>query len=165
MKRVIRNFLSVFSVLIISGFLAGSAMAQEQTAGDVRGDGGTKVTKIGILMPKVVLKEATGEVSPAEALRNTYGALLNSDSIEIVAIGARLTSLAIEEAAKKNCDYLLNISLVQERKKRGGGLFGRIARDTGKRATWETANKVPYGRSTGGRIARTTARSTIINTG
>jgi hypothetical protein len=72
----------------------------------------------------------------------------------------------LAEATKKNCDYILNVDLEQsEKKSGGGGLFGKIARDTGRRATYETAVKVPYGSGTGERIARTTAQSAIINTG
>ncbi len=161
MKRTLPN---LFSMLIISLFLVVSASAQ--VAGDVKGDQGTKVIKIGILTPSVKLTEATGEVSPEDALRNTYAVLLKSDLFEFVPIEARLTSLALEEAAKNECDYLLDVSLIQEQQKKGGGgLFGKIIRDTARSATWETANSVPYGGSTGGRIARTTARSTIINTG
>ncbi len=164
MKRTLQNLLSVFSILFISLFFIIQASAQ--VGGDVKGDKGTKVTKIGILMPDVKLTEATGETSPEEALRNTYAVLLKSDTFEFVPIESRLTSLAIEEAVKKGVDYLLDVSLIQEQKKSGGGgLFGQIARDAGRRATWETANTVPYGNSGGGRIANTAARSAIINTG
>ncbi|MGI8544316.1 MAG: hypothetical protein ACR2MD_12700 [Aridibacter sp.] len=162
MKRSIRNLFSVFSILFISLFFVIQASAQGE---DVKGDAGTRITKIGILLPEVKLMEATGDISPEEALRNTYAVLLKSDTFEFVAIDSRLTSLALEEAVKKECDYLLDVSLIQEQKKSGGGLFGKIARDTARRATWETANSVPYGGSTGGRIARTAARSSIINTG
>ncbi len=163
MKRSLRSIISLFSILLIS--LALTSMIFAQQAGDVKSDEGTKVTKIGILMPNVKLVEATGDISPEEALRNTYAVLLQSDTFEIVGIGAKLKSLALEEAVKKGCDYIINVSLLQEKKKKGGGLFGKIARDTGRRATWETARKVPYGGGTGERIARTAAQSAIINTG
>ncbi len=138
-----------------------------QVAGDANksGDPGNKVIRVGVVMPKVELKDAKGEVEPGEALRNTYAALLNSETIELVALDARLTALAIDEAVKSNCDYILNVTLKQEEKKSGGGLFGRVIRDTGNRATYEAAISVPYGGGAGERIARTTAQSAIINTG
>jgi len=162
MHRFSRNLLAIFTLILGLTFAATA-----QTAGEAeKGDQGTKVTRVGVLMPKVNLVEAKGDMEAGAALRNTYAVLLNSETIQVVALDSRLASLALEEAKTKNIDYILNLSLVQEqKKKRGGGLFGRIARDTGRRATWETANKVPYGGSTGGRIARTTARSAIINTG
>ncbi len=154
------------SFLIFAIVLVFSAVSFSQTAGDANtGDSGAKVIRVGVLLPKVDLRDAKGEVDPAEALRSTYAALLNSEAIELVALDAKLTALAIEEAGKLECDYILSVSLKQEEKKSGGGLFGRVVRDTGNRATWEAASKVPYGGGTGERIARTTAQSAIINTG
>ncbi len=131
-----------------------------------KGDEGSKVTRIGVVMPKVKLKEAKGEIEPGAALRNTYAALINGETLQIVALDANLTSLALEEAARKEVDFILNLNLNQETgKSGGGGIFGAIARDTGRRATWEAAGNVPYGGGTGERIARTAAQSAIINTG
>ncbi len=163
MNKFSKNILiAAISILFLGVFAFG------QVAGDVKeedGDKGSKVIRVGVVMPRVTLKEATGEVDPGAALRNTYAALLNSETIQLVPLDARLTTLALEEAAKKECDYILNLSLIQEEKKRGGGMFGRIARRTGRRATWEAAHKIPGAGSAGGRVARTAARSTIIDTG
>ncbi|MEZ5344601.1 MAG: hypothetical protein R2681_03500 [Pyrinomonadaceae bacterium] len=159
----------IFTYAVISVFtvLSFSAAAFGQSAGDTnQGDEGRKVIRIGVVMPKVELVDANGEVEPGAALRNTYAALINGETVQLVALDARLTTLAIDEAAKKECDFILNLSLVQEiAKSGGGGLFGKIARDTGRRATWEAASSVPYGGGTGERIARTTAQSAIINSG
>lgn len=163
MKRFGRNFISLLGIFAVTFCFSLVAFAQD--AGDIDTDGGSKVIRIGVLLPKVQLREATGEVDPAVALRNTYGALLNGDTYEVVALDSKLTSLVLDEAKKKSVDYILNVDLEQIIKKKGGGLFGKIARDTGRRATWETSRKVPYGGGTSGRIARTTARSAIINTG
>ncbi len=135
--------------------------------GDVdEGDEGSKVTRIGVIMPKVSLKEAKGDIEPGAALRNTYAALLNSETILIVALDATLTSLALQEAAKKEVDFILNLNLMQESKKSsGGGLFGKVARSAGRQATWETSRKVPYGGTAVGRVGTSAARSAIINTG
>lgn len=164
MKTSGKILTAAFSIFWAAAFFVSNVSAQD--AGDVKGDEGAKITKIGILMPTVKLTEATGEISPEEALRNTYAVLLKADTIELVPIESRLTSLALEEAAKLGVDLLLDVSLVQEQKKSGGGgIFGKVLKDTGSRATWETASKVPYGRTTGGRIAGSAARSAIFNTG
>lgn len=154
-------------VIWFSFALLFSAAAFGQDAGDVvkSGDPGTKVIRVGVVIPKVQLTDAKGEVEPGEALRSTYAALLNSPTIELVALDSKLASLALEEAGNLECDYLLNVNLKQEASKSGGGLFGRVLRDTGNRATYEASSSVPYGGGTGGSIARTTARSAIINTG
>jgi hypothetical protein len=155
------------SAFLVLGFvLAVSGIGFAQTAGGTDGgDPGTKVIRVGVLMPDVDIQAAEGEVSPGEALRSTYAALMNSESIELIALESKLTSLAIDEAVKNECDYILNLSLKQIVKKSGGGLFGRVLRDAGNQATYEASSKVPYGGNTGTRIARTTVRSTIINTG
>ncbi len=164
MKNLSNGLFSLFWIFTILLCLNMVALAQG-SAGDTDSDSGTKIIRIGVLMPKVQLTEAKGEVEPEVALRNTYAALLNSDQFEIIALDSRLTSLALDEAKKKSCDYILNVDLAQEAKKSGSGLFGKVLRDTGNRATSETASKVPWGGGTGERIAGTTARSAILNTG
>jgi hypothetical protein len=136
-----------------------------QNAGDVGGDSGSKVIRIGVLLPKVQLSAASGEVSPQEALRNTYAALMNSDSFQLVALDARLTSLAFEEAKKLECDYILNVDLSQEVKKSGGGFFGKVLNDAASRSTYEVASKVPTGGGTGERIVTSATQNAIIETG
>ena len=169
-----KQLLSLFSILLISLALSITTFGQEQTAGDadppeqgtageVKADGGAKVMRIGVLMPKVKLRNAKGEVSAEEALRNSYAVLIDSDLFEVVPLDARLTTLALREAKKKACDYILNIDLSQ--KKGRSSMFGKVLRDIGNRTSYETSRKVPYGRTAGGRIAGTTARSVIRNTG
>lgn len=165
MKNLSKNIFSLFSVFVITLCVSSLAFAQGQ-AGESTAAGGSKVIRIGVLMPKVSLSDAKGEMEPEEALRNTYAVLLNSDLFEVVALDSRLTTLALEEAVKKSCDYILNVDLNQiEKKSGGGGLFGNVLRDAGRQATYETARKVPYGGGAGERVARTTAQSAIINTG
>ncbi|MEZ5305881.1 MAG: hypothetical protein R2684_01915 [Pyrinomonadaceae bacterium] len=159
-----KNFILNLTIFLFLALIPVSVFGQ--VAGDEKGgDSGNKVTRVGVLIPKVALKDATGEVDPAEALRSTYASLLNSENFELVALQSKLSSLAITEAAELECDYILSIDLKQEEKKSGGGLFGKVLRDTTNTATWEAANRVPYGSNTGERIARDTARSAIINTG
>ncbi len=162
MKKISTTF-----VLVTVAIISLSAFVNGQVAGDIKEvDQGAKVIRIGVLMPTVELKDAKGEFEPGAALRNTYAALLDSETIKIVALDAKLATLALEEAASKECDYILKLSLVQEEKKSGGGgLFGSIARSTGRSATYETATRVPYGGGAGERIARSAAQSAIINTG
>ncbi|MFV0389384.1 MAG: hypothetical protein ACK5NT_11590 [Pyrinomonadaceae bacterium] len=154
--------MSIAALVTCAGSLCASAQSGDDTQ---KGDGGSKIIQIGVLMPTVSLKKATGDIPPEEALRNSYAALLNSDSVQVVPLDARLTSLALEEARNKKIDYILNLNLTQEQKKSGGGIFGRVIRDVGESATWETAGQVPGSRTAGGTVARTAARSAIINTG
>lgn len=165
MKNLSKGTLILFGLLIITLSFNLQTFAQDE-AGEIVSNSGSKVMRIGILMPKVKLNEATGEMEPEEALRNTYAVLLNSDLFEVIALESKLTTLALNEATKKNCDYILNVDLEQIEKKSGGSKwFGKVARDAGNRATYETARKVPYGSGAGERIARSTAQSAIINTG
>lgn len=164
MKNLSKLFLSYFAILAFIFCLNFIALAQG-SAGDTDAEKGTKIIRIGVLLPKVQLTEATGDVEPEEALRNSYAALMNSDQFEVVALESKLTSLALEEAKKKSIDFILNLDLTQEEKKSGGGLFGSVVRSAGVTATNEAANKVPYGGGTGERVARTAAQTAIINTG
>lgn len=153
---------SLVSLFAVVGFSQSDASASSET----ESDGGSKVIQVGVLLPKVELKDATGKISPSEALRNSYGALLNSDSIQLVALKSTLTSLALEEAKKHGIDYILKLSLIQERKKSGGSkLFGRVVGSTGRVVTGSVAQQVPYGGSVGTRVARSAARSAILSTG
>ncbi len=152
-------------LFVIVSILSLAAFGYAQGEDIVEGDEGSKVTRIGVLMPNVKLRDAKGDIEPGAALRNTYAALINSERIQIVAMDSRLATLALEEAKKKEVDFILKLNLVQEAKKKGGGLFGKVARSAGRQATWETSRQVPYGRTAGGRIGRAAARSAIINTG
>ena len=165
MKKLSKNLFSICLVLTFVFCLNLVAFGQGGEAGEIDTDGGSKVVRIGVLLPKVKLTEAKGEVAPEEALRSTYAVLLDSDLFEVVALKSKLTSLALREAEKLKVDYILNVDLEQIQKKKKSGLFGRIARDTTRSTTRETARRVPYGGGAGERIARTTAQSTIINTG
>ena len=154
-----------FVFLLMVVFLTAIAANAQVAGDDDEGDPGNKVIRIGVLMPEVQLTDAKGELEPGEALRSTYAALMNSEKIELVKLDSKLSALAISEAKKLECDYILKVNLSQKTKKSGGGIFGRVIRDTGNRATYEASTKVPYGGNTGTRIARTTARSAIIRTG
>ena len=160
--------MKLLTALCLTAFFAFPAFAQnmemneETTVGEKRAG----VIRIGMILPKVSLTEATGDVDAPTALRNSYAALLNSETYEVVALDARLTSLAVEEAQSLDCDYILSVNLEQEEKKKGGGLFGKVLGDAGRQITNEAGNAVPYGgNSATKRVVSTTARSAIINTG
>lgn len=144
-------------------------MTMEETMMETKTTVGEKregVIRIGMILPKVSLTEATGNVDAPTALRNSYAALINSDSYEVVALDAQLMVLAVEEAQKLDCDYILSVDLEQEEKKKGGGLFGKVLGATGRQVTNEVGNTVPFGGSTATkRVVNTAARTAIINTG
>ncbi len=163
MKSLSEILASVAALIMLVFCFQVSTFAQ--TAGNVGEDRGSKVIRIGVLLPKVQLAEASGEISPEEALRSTYAALMNSDSFQLVALNSRLTSLALDEAKKRECDYILNVDLNQEEKKSGGGLFGKVLKDTASRTTYDAARRVPTGSGTGERIVSNAAQDAIIGTG
>ncbi len=119
-----------------AGFVAATATKKE---GAVR---------IGILMPKAQMK--TGDAAQAaEALRNTFASYLNGPNVELIALGARLPSQALEEAKQSQCDYVLHASLTQK-KGGGGGMFGKALGNIASAAV----GHLPGGSTAGGAAAR-----------
>jgi hypothetical protein len=104
--------------------------------------------RIGIIVPKVQL--TTGNVAEAaEAVRNGFVSYLSGPTIEVVPLGARLPSLAMEEARQSDCDFVLFSSLTQK-KGGGGGMFGRaLGNIAGSAAVY-----IPGGGSAGTAAAR-----------
>ncbi len=111
------------------------------------------VKRVGVLLPTVTLKNAGDKVDPADAVRDTFGALLNSTRIEIVPLEARLTTLAYKEATDKDCDYVLKITLTQSENKKGG-FFDRLIDRSADAAISETTSKIPRSGSVAGSVGR-----------
>lgn len=115
------------------------------------------VKRIGVLLPKVSLNNVSKKVDPAIAVRNTFATLLNSKSIELVPLDARLNALAFREALDKECDLVLKISLTQKQNKKGGGFLNRILDKTADSAIRESTSKIPAGNNVGGSVGREAA--------
>lgn len=132
------------AVLLIGG-LAGHATA----AGP---DAATQAPEacVGLMLPSVV--GAAGDATAiATGIRDLLASYLTGPSIRTLAIEARLTPLAIEEARAKSCGTILVVKVTQQRREGGGGLLGR----TIGRAAQSAAIYTPTG-SAAGAIARGT---------
>ena len=112
------------------------------------------VTRIGVVMPKAQMT-AGDSAQAAAALRNTFASYLNSPSIELVALNARLPSQALEEAKQSGCDYVLHASLTQ--KKGGGGMFGKALGNIASSAI----GHLPGGSNAGEAAARSVAVTSV----
>jgi hypothetical protein len=76
--------------------------------------------RIGIVTPRVSSAGSSGN-SDSTALRQTLASFLAGSTIETIDLKARLDSLALSEAAKRECDYILYTTLLRKRKSSGGG--------------------------------------------
>lgn len=113
--------------------------------------------RIGLVMTRAQMKDGVPEMVAAEGVRNTFAGYINGPTVEVVALNARQTDQAIEEARQKSCDYVLFSSLTQ---KKGGGMFGKIASGVAGAA----GSAIPYGDSAGEAAARAAATTAIHTT-
>lgn len=96
-------------------------------------------TCIAIVLPSV--KGASGDATAfAAALRDRFASFLTGPSLRAVAIDARLTSQAVEEARQKQCDRVLLTSI--EMKRHDGTGWGKVVGRAAGSAAWYG---VPYG--------------------
>jgi len=93
------------------------------------------------------------------AVRESFTSFLTGPSIAAKPLTARLATQAREEAKAAGCQYVLFVTLKQERKQKGGGVFGRVASS----AAQQTAGSIvgPVG-STAARVASNAIRSAAI---
>jgi len=106
-------------------------------------------TCIAMALPAV--KGAEGNATDvATAVRDLFTSYLQGPSIKVVALDARLSMQANEEAKQKSCDNVLVASVTQKRGGRGG--LGRALGQAGSTAAWYA----PVG-SVGAAVARSAA--------
>lgn len=161
MKNYIcKNLRRVFTTMCLTIFLFSGLNAQSiDNANKVQNELSPKkegVKRIGVLLPKVSLNNVSEDIDPAAAVRDTFIALLGSESFELIPLDARLNALAYREALEKECDFVLKISLKQIQKKKGGGFFNRILDNSADSAITETTTRIPTGGSAPGRVGRET---------
>lgn len=142
-------------LLIILMFAIG-VQAQTMTPGEMKPEGNPNAKSICTTVPKVELAGNPGNA--ADAVRQAFAELLDSDLAQIVPIEAKLPVLAKREIADRDCDYVLEIALEQKQKKKGGGFFGKVLESAGDSAIRSGALRIPYGRNVGTDVARTTAQ-------
>ena len=116
------------------------------------------VIRIGLILPTVQMN-AGNAAQAAEALRNSFAGYLNGPTIEVVTLSARLPSLALDEARKSECDYVLSASMTV---KKGGGasMFGRAIGNIAGSA----AGHIPGGGSASTGAARSAAIAGVYTT-
>ncbi|RPI54045.1 MAG: hypothetical protein EHM55_12020, partial [Acidobacteria bacterium] len=120
-----------------------AALAQDTPAAPASGT--TPETCIAISLPAV--RGAEGDATDvATAVRDLFTSYLQGPSIKVVALDARLSMQANEEAKQKSCDRVLIASVTH---KRGGGGLGRALGRAGSTAAWYA----PVG-SVGAAVAR-----------
>ena len=92
-------------------------------------------TRVCIAMALPSVQGVEGSASDvAAAVRELFTNFLKGPSIDVVALDARLSSQANEEAKQKSCGHVLLVSLI--RKRGGGGLLGRALGQAGTSAAW-----------------------------
>lgn len=156
-----KNLRHNITALIFGIFLTVGVSAQTDKSGNGNQDTISPkkegVTRVGVLLPKVSLNNVSKKVDPAVAVQNTFSALLNSDSIELIPLDASLKALAYKEARDKDCDYVLKINLSQKSKKKGNGFFNRILDKSADSAISESTSRIPTGNNVGGSVGREAA--------
>lgn len=108
------------------------------------------VVCIAMALPSVQGVEGSA-TDVAAALRDLFTSFLKGPSINVVALDARLSAQANEEAKQKSCGHVLTVSLT--RRRAGGGLLGRALGQAGTTAAW--------GLPVGG-VGTAVARSAVI---
>jgi len=134
-------------LVTIAGFcLIGPAAAEAQEAASTPASESAGAC-VAISLPSV--QGAQGSATDlATATRDLFTSYLQGPSIKVVALDARLTSQANEEAKQKACGHVRVVSLVRKRGGGGGGL-GRALGQAASTAAWYA----PVG-SVGASVAR-----------
>ena len=95
----------------------------------------------------------------AAAIQNTLISFLKVPNVEVVTLGARLTSAIAAEAQEKECDYVINANV--SHKKGGGGGFGGMFGQALGSAIGRTG--IGHTGSTAGNIAGQVATNAIVS--
>jgi hypothetical protein len=90
---------------------------------------------VAIVLPAVQGVEGSATEVGA-AVRDLFSSYLTGPSIQVVALDARLTSQAAEEARQKRCDTVL-IASVTRKRSGGGGMLGRVLGQAGSHVAWQ----------------------------
>lgn len=122
---------------------ASSLAAQDAPAAPASQSPGTCIA---IALPSVQGAEGNA-TDVATAVRELFTSYLQGPSIKVVALDARLSIQANEEAKQKSCEHMLVASVI--RKRGGGGGLGRVIGQAGSTAAWYA----PVG-SVGASVAR-----------
>jgi hypothetical protein len=108
------------------------------------------------LAPASTQMSANNGAEAATAVRGSFTSVLTGPTLTVAALNSRLTTQAREEAKQSRCEYVLFVTLKQERKKKGGGLLGKIASEAAQQGAWSVAAGTT---STVGRVAASAVAS------
>jgi len=108
---------------------------------------GEGVIRIGIVTPRVTSAgSGIGGNSEANSLRTTFTSFLAGSNIETIDLKARLEGLAITEAQRRQCDFVLYTTLVRKRagsSSGGGGPINSIMGNVGGGGGGGVGTKIP----------------------
>jgi hypothetical protein len=84
--------------------------------------------RIGMVVPRVNTLGGTGGQNEASSLRSTLTSFLAGSNIETIELKARLDTLAVSEAQRRECDFVLYTTLLRKRSgsSNGGGSLNSI---------------------------------------
>lgn len=109
-----------------------SSTTTSRTNDPPKGEG---VIRIGVVTPRVTSAgSGIGGNSEANSLRTTFNSFLAGSNIETIDLKARLEGLAITEAQRRQCDFVLYTTLVRKRagsSSGGGGPMSSIMGNVG----------------------------------
>jgi hypothetical protein len=91
------------------------------------------------LVPASTEMAGGNSAGAVQAARETFAGFLSGPSLTTRPLTARLTSQAREEAKAAGCPFVLFTSIKHERKKSGGGLFGKVAGGAVQQGAWSAA--------------------------
>lgn len=105
---------------------------------------GEGVIRIGIVTPRVnTLGGGTGGNSEAASLRETVASFLVGSNIETIDIKARLDGLALSEAQRRQCDFVLYMALIRKRASSSRGGSSPLESIVGSVGGGGTGSKLP----------------------
>jgi hypothetical protein len=111
------------------------------------------VVRVGVVMPYATTADHMNAAALAEGVRNSLVETLPAPSFEAVPLEAQVPEQIVEEARRKECDYILYTNITH--KKGGGGLGGFL------RKAAPVADIVPMGSGTSAVVASTVTRTAI----
>ncbi len=102
------------------------------------------VVRIGIVTPRVnTIGGGIGGNREASSLRETFASFLVGSNIETIDLKARLDGLALDEAKKRECDFVLYTTLIRKRSSSSGSGGGALESIVGSVGGGGTGSKLP----------------------
>ena len=114
--------------------------------------------RIGLVTPRVnTVGSGTGGQSESASLRSSLNSFLAGSNIETIDLKARLDTLALTEAQRRECDFVLYTTLLRKRSSSSPGKNNPLNSIVGNVGTGGTGKKLP-GSKTASEISTQAAR-------